>query len=53
MKSSYYSFVAVVNDADGATDIDKYYLRIMNGAATVAEVRADSLTGTPSYSIQM
>ena len=37
---------------DGATDIDKCYLRIMNGAATVAEVRADSLTGTPSWSIQ-
>jgi hypothetical protein len=49
---SYYSFVAVVNDADGATDIDKVYLQGRQGAAVRFEVRATNLTGTPVYSIE-
>ena len=49
--TKYYSWVAVVNDADGATDIDEVSLRAKDGAATVWEVKATSLTGTPSWSI--
>lgn len=49
---SYYSFVAVVNDAEGATDIDKVYLRGKQSTTTRFEVRATSLTGTPSFAIQ-
>ena len=49
---SYYSFVAVVNDADGATDIDKVYLQGKNGAAVLWEVRATDLTGAGSWAIQ-
>ncbi len=48
----YYSFVAVVNDAEGATDIDKVYIRGKNGAATLWEVRVSDLTGGGSWSIQ-
>ena len=48
----YYSFSVVVNDADGATDIDKVYLQAKSGETVRWEVRATSLTGTPSFSIQ-
>jgi len=50
--NEYYTFTAVVNDADGATDIDKVYLQGKQGAAVRFEVRAIDLTGTPSYAIQ-
>jgi len=46
-----YSFQVVVNDADGATDISKVHLRAKDGAATVWEVQANSLDGTPAWSI--
>ncbi len=48
----YYSFQVVVNDADGATDIDKVYLQAKSGETVRWEVRATSLTGTPSWAIQ-
>jgi len=48
----YYTFTVVVNDADGATDIDKVYLQAKSDETVRWEVRATSLTGTPAYSIQ-
>jgi len=47
----YYSFVVTARDRDGATDIDKVYLKALNGTSTVFEVRATDLTGANAYAI--
>lgn len=48
----YYSFVVVVDDPSGATDIEKVYLQGKNGGAVLWEVRATDLTGAGSWDIQ-
>ena len=49
---TYYNFTAVVADADGATDIEKVYLRILQESAIRGEVRGTALnTGTPTWAV--
>ena len=47
----YYTFQAVVNDADGATDISEVHLQIKDGAAIIGNFTATSLDGAPSWAI--
>jgi len=50
---TFYNFTAVVADADGATDIEKVYLRILQESAIRGEVRATALnTATPTWAIE-
>ena len=48
----YSTYRLIVNDLDTAADVAGAYLRGMNEAGVLWEVRATSLTGTPSWSIQ-
>ncbi len=49
---SYYSFRGIGEDPQGADTIAKFYMRGMNEAATLWEVRGDNLDGVASWSIQ-
>jgi len=48
---TFYDFQVKVADAEGATTIEKVYLRILQESAIRAEVRATNLTGTPAWAI--
>ncbi len=48
---AYYTFVVVVNDGDGASDIATVSLRLLNGATVVGEFKAYDLDSTPAWSI--